>query len=93
MSRSYKKNPFAGIASHSDKPGKQLSNRMFRRREKNCITTWRLNRLPYSMNQVYNVWSMPKDGKFYFGDMKNNHTKFGRGGKTEHQWYKELMRK
>lgn len=72
MSRSRKKTPVKGIGGHSDKIGKSLANRMFRRRERMAVHSRMMHRLPYRTREVYDVWSMPKDGKFYFGEWEHN---------------------
>lgn len=67
MSRSFRKNYHHGIAGDSDKKGKQAANRVFRHKEKQAIQSNKLYKLPYRVREVYNVWSMPKDGKIYYG--------------------------
>lgn len=66
MSRSYKKNPFMGIAGRSDKQDKRLANRRLRR-----VIHTKLNSgntdfdevaLP-ALREVSDVWDMAKDGK------------------------------
>jgi len=87
MSRSRKKIPISGIAGDSDKIGKRIANRKFRCRERTMMSSNRMNQLPFKMNEVYNVWSMPKDGKFYFGDWK-----FDNDQEIKDQ-YEKLLRK
>jgi len=73
MARSYRKTPIDGwTCKTSEKWDKRKNNRMFRRREKVCIVTENWDRLPYNMNEVRNTWDMAKDGKSWFGWMKNS---------------------
>ena len=65
MSRSFKKTPIVGIAGHSEKQDKRLGNRKFRKMAKHAIKQGKLNKLPYDMDSVQDVWSMSKDGKIY----------------------------
>lgn len=93
MSRSYKKTPICGNAiSVSDKKGKQIANRKFRCAERTLINSSRFDDLPINMNQVYNVWSLPKDGKRYFGRMKDDFS-FNTPFETYHETYIKQMRK
>ena len=70
MSRSIKKTPIFGIAGNSDKKGKQEANRKFRRKEKSMIKWGKLFKLPMRVREVFNAYSMPKDGKTYLGHWK-----------------------
>lgn len=69
MSRSKKKTSILGIAGDSEKQDKRINNRMFRRREKVAIEQDK--EPPYDMNEVRNVWSMAKDGKYYVQNPKD----------------------
>jgi hypothetical protein len=71
MSRSFKKNSICGIAGDSDKKGKQKANRKFRRKEKMFLQMSFFNKIPIKLREVFNVYDLPKDGKAYFGKLKN----------------------
>lgn len=49
---------------------------MFHRREKFCIATENWDRLPYNMHEVRSIWDMAKDGKSWFGWMKDTDYNF-----------------
>ena len=68
MSRSVKKNPFCGNAALSDKPGKVVANRMFRRVANLAVRAGNFDDCPNVVRAVHNVWDMPKDGKHRFAD-------------------------
>ena len=68
MSRSVKKNPFCGNAALSDKPGKVTANRMFRRAARNAVRAGNFDGCPLVLNEVFNPYDMPKDGKHLFAD-------------------------
>lgn len=61
MSRSWRKNPYIGIAGDSDKKDKQLANRRLRRRVKEELNKGR--EVLVSKRESSNVWSFSKDGK------------------------------
>jgi hypothetical protein len=65
MSRSYRKTPIRGIAGDSEKEDKKIANAKFRKRSKQKLHEGRINELPYDLDEVHNVWSMAKDGKYY----------------------------
>lgn len=97
MSRSHRKTPICGNAGNSDKLSKRYANRAFRRREKQCIQTENWDKLPYVMDDVYNVWNMCKDGKSWFGWMKVEnyilHVDIDNDIDLWRDTYKKLMRK
>ena len=64
MSRSRRKTPICGIAGSSDKEGKRLANRKFRRKEKEALKECK--EPPKDLNEVSDVWSFNKDGKKYY---------------------------
>ena len=66
MSRSTKKTPIFGHCGKSEKKDKQLVNRMLRRLTKIKIITEKFEELPYCLDEVFNVWAMSKDGKYYW---------------------------
>lgn len=71
MARSFRKNYYHGYAGASDKPGKHLANKKFRRIEKAKLKNGNYCDLPVRVREVFNVWSMPKDGKGYFGYLEH----------------------
>lgn len=84
MSRSYRKTPVIGNAGGSEKWDKQKANRKFRKREHQAIHSQQLERLPYDMDDVHNVWCMAKDGKHYVN--KNSDSKYTRDYYQEGKW-------
>jgi hypothetical protein len=72
MSRSYKKNPAGGMCvADSEKENKRTANRAFRRKSKQAVHTLRLDRIPFSIRQVSDVWCFAKDGKMWFDPQKH----------------------
>jgi len=65
MGKSYRKTPIIGIAGDSEKKDKQIANGKFRKRSKQKLHEEDLDGLPYDLDEVYNKWSMAKDGKTY----------------------------
>lgn len=66
MGKSYRKTPIIGnTCKNSEKWDKCKANRKFRKTTKQALKKENLNLLPYQMNEIYNVWSMAKDGKHY----------------------------
>jgi len=76
MSRSFRKNYYHGFACTSDKPGKHLANKKFRRIEKAKLKNGKYYDLPVRVREVFNVWSMPKDGKGYFGYLEHTSERY-----------------
>jgi len=68
MSRSEKKNPFAGIADNSDWDDKRRANRRFRRWEKDALKKNR--EPPEDLEEVSDEWDFNKDGKRRFNPDK-----------------------
>ena len=66
MGKSRKKTPIFGICGGSEKGDKRIANRKFRRITKDKISHNQIDKLPYDMNEIVNVWSMSKDGKYYW---------------------------
>ena len=62
MSRSRKKYAI-GSSHESDKIDKKNAHRIFRKRGKQFLKSGRIERMPYSMRDVSDVWSFSKDGK------------------------------
>jgi hypothetical protein len=69
MSRSRKKTPCGSFwhRARSDKPGKQDANRRLRRRVRQVLAVDPDPDVLPALREVSDVWSMPKDGKHYFG--------------------------
>lgn len=87
MSRSFRKHHHIGIAGCSDKKGKQQANRMFRLKERMMLRAEEFEKIPVRVREVLNVWSMPKDGKTYYGKWKNDLTY------DRHKWFIKFTRK
>ena len=70
MSRSVRKHPFRGHTAESDKQGKRLANRRFRRAARQVLKRregpWRFR----ALREVSNVDNMEKDDKFRFDPEK-----------------------
>lgn len=71
MSRSHRKTPIFGITTcRSERQDKKLWHQRWRARERNALASASTealdSRLPWSENQVSNVWSMGKDGHSYW---------------------------
>jgi len=65
MSRSYRKTPIVGIAGGSEKEDKRMANQKFRKKSKQSIIKENIDKLPYKMEEIQDIWSMSKDGKIY----------------------------
>jgi len=65
MGKSYRKTPIMGNASGSEKEDKRIANGKFRKKSKQKLHEHELDGLPYDLDEVYNKWSMAKDGKSY----------------------------
>nr|UXE44331.1 hypothetical protein Hi04_10k_c2089_00027 [uncultured bacterium] len=84
MARSYRHTPIIGHCSHSDKPGKIQFHRAMRAAERHALvncTDYEELIMP-AVREVSNVWSFPKDGKFYMGRKYR-----------DKRWYVKAMRK
>ncbi len=74
MSHSYKKTPICGLTcAESDKPGKTLYNRRYRRVIRHLLQSGMYDLLPL-VKELYNAYNLPKDGKKYY-DGKSNYRK------------------
>lgn len=104
MSRSYRKTPISGITTAvSEKEDKRRCNRSWRRKIKQAIFHER--EIMPIQREVMNVWSMNKDGKRWWGHMKNRGDTVRYHGKwcryavtvtTAEEWremYDRMMRK
>ena len=82
MSRSKKRTPITYWAGcQSQKRGKQVCNRKFRRRERMAISTSQFEQLPYRTIEVMNPWDLGGDGKAYYH------------AEPTDEWFIKLMRK
>ena len=82
MSRSKKRTPIGcWVCCKSQKQGKRICNRKFRRQEHQKINLGEFERLPFRTFEVMNPWDLSGDGKGYFHS------------RPEEEWYIKLMRK
>ena len=82
MSRSKKRTPVTcWVGCKSQKRGKQVCNRKFRRRERISISTNLFERIPHLSIEVMDPWNLGGDGKVYFHADPSD------------EWYIKLMRK
>ena len=70
MSRSRRHTPFHGRGADSDQPFKHMAHRCLRRAVRLALLHGQ-DTLPL-LREVSNVWSMPKDGKFWFAERYPN---------------------
>lgn len=82
MGKSKKKFPCGTNIGRSQKCGKQLSHRRFRRREHVLIQGDKYDRMPYRQYEITNCWDLGGDGKNFWG--------FNR---EDEEWYVKAMRK
>ena len=82
MSRSRKKVPAGTFCCcKSQKRGKQVCNRKFRRREHMALCSGHLERLPYQSIEIMDPWDLGGDGKCFWGYA------------FEEEWFRKEMRK
>lgn len=82
MSRSRKRTPInSWVCCKSQKRGKQVYNRKFRRREHQAISAGDYEELPFVTIVVMNPWDLGGDGKGY------HH------GEPTEEWFIKMMRK
>jgi len=82
MSRSKKHLPITCWAGcKSQKRGKQMCNRKFRRRERMSLNTIQFEKLPLRTIEVMDPWDLGGDGKTYYR------------AEPSDEWYIKLMRK
>ena len=82
MSRSRKRTPIScWVCCKSQKRGKQVCNRKFRRREHQAISVGNYERLPLLPIEVMSSWDLGGDGKGY------HH------GEPTEGWFIKMMRK
>lgn len=88
MSRSRKHTPICGNGGGSEKYDKRVGNRRLRKKTKQIINKGKHNDEVFPiMDEVMNKWAMSKDGKGWFGDLKDRTGSFWDG------YYDKLMRK
>lgn len=67
MARSRKKHPYTlNVVCKSQKKGKQMNNRLFRRVSRMNLKDLRV--LPTKPRELMNSWDLGGDGKSYWGD-------------------------
>ena len=82
MGKSKKKTPVCTwCCCKSQKKGKQISHRKFRRREHLLIVSEKFSKLPNRQWEIVSQWDLGGDGKHYCGHF------------SEEDWYVKLMRK
>ena len=82
MSRSKKRTPITyWVGCKSQKRGKQVCNRKFRRKEHQTISMRCIERLPYKSIEIMDPWDLGGDGKCYYH------------GEPTDEWFIKLMRK
>ena len=82
MGKSKKRTPVCTWCScKSQKRGKQICHRKFRRREQILILSGEYVQLPFHQWEIVKQWDLGGDGKHYFGHFPCE------------EWYKILMRK
>lgn len=57
---------FGNSKAASEKVGKRIANQAFRSATRVKMSQESYDTLPIDLNEVYNVWSMEKDGKNYW---------------------------
>jgi hypothetical protein len=73
MSRSRRRTPIIGIAGSnrvSEKQDKRFNNRAFRRKNRVKLQIEGEDFEGIAVDEVSNLWTMTKDGKFYFDPKK-----------------------
>jgi len=69
MSRSFRRTKIFGwTTSKSEKVEKIIIHKKFRRVCKTFIRSCRMSSLLYRFREISDVWSMSKDGKYYWRD-------------------------
>jgi hypothetical protein len=69
MSRSFRKTNIIGNGASSEKYDKRINNRVLRRAVKHAVFIGEEDIFPI-MREVSDKWSMRKDGKCYFGNLR-----------------------
>lgn len=82
MGKSRKRTPIScWVCCKSQKRGKRVCNRKFRRREHQAISVGEYEKLPFLTIEVMSPWDLGGDGKGYFR------------GDPQEEWFIKLMRK
>ena len=82
MGKSRKRTPVCTwCCCKSQKRGKQICHRKFRRSEHTLVCTAQWHKLPFRQWEIVCQWDLGGDGKQYFGHHPNE------------EWYVKLMRK
>lgn len=68
MSRSRRKTKKFGHCGSTEKQDKRLANRAFRRKTRVKLKTEEDPILPVDLDEVSDLWTMSKDGKFFWND-------------------------
>jgi hypothetical protein len=94
MGKSYKKTDICGNGGNSEKYDKRLANRRFRRIiNTKLLINPEIEVLPV-MREVSDVWGFNKDGKHWFGNMKNgNKSRYPHTPYSEDDYYKAYYKK
>ena len=70
MSRSFRKTNIIGHGASSEKYDKRINNRVLRRAVKHAISIGKDENTFPIMREVSDKWCMGKDGKYYFGNLR-----------------------
>ena len=82
MGKSKKRTPVCtNCCCKSQKRGKRISHRKFRRKESILLHTGKYSQLPRKQHELTESWDLGGDGKSYFHGLLNE------------DWYIRLMRK
>ena len=82
MGKSRKKTPVSTwCCCKSQKRGKRVCNRKFRRKEHQAVSMGHLECLPYKSIEIMDPWDLGGDGKYYYH------------AEPTDEWYIKLMRK
>jgi hypothetical protein len=74
MGKSFKKHDYCGHGDGSEKYDKRIANRRLRSSVNRLLRQDPETEVLPIIREVSDVWDMNKDGKSYFGDMKNGNT-------------------
>jgi hypothetical protein len=72
MGKSFRKHDFIGHGSGSEKYDKRIANRCLRSKIKRLIRQDPFIEIFPIMREISDVWCFSKDGKSWFGDLKNS---------------------
>ena len=82
MGKSKKKTPACTwCCCKSQKKGKQISHRMFRRHEHLLVLSEKYDQFPFRQWEIVDQWDLGGDGKHYCGHF------------PDEEWYIKMMRK